>query len=216
LCSDCEADDAIAGAHEGGIHLFAKIRDSSTINTDTFKKYQKQVESLAKSFMFAPQKLQDSFGFHVSANHATIKNDPKALDLVKKMLVVENKYRLSKEYLTKYAESQTDQWKTDVTEEIQQRVVNEHMDQAQGYYTSLESGIDFLRGAVGNFPDHVPELMECANYVKYTQGCKRGHLRVGDVIDGNIPLMDPLSSKKELLSDYFSDKPLVIASSSYT
>jgi len=139
------------------------------------------------------------------------------LELTKKMLRVENKYRLSKEYLAKYAESQKEGWKTLVTEEIQQRVVTEHLEEAKDYFIDIPSGVDFLRGAVGNFSNHVDELKDCANYVKYTQECKRGHLRVGDVIDGNISLLDPQTNARSMLREYFSqNKPLVIISSSST
>jgi len=172
--------------------------------------YRKRVETTYTSFMYDP------FAFHKSSEHEKIKDDPVALELIKTMLRLENKYRLSKEYLSKYAQSQKDNWKTMVTEELQQRVVLENMDQAKGYFTDIKSGIDFLRGAVGNFPHRLEELMACANYVRFTQECKRGDLRVGDVIEGKIPLMDPATARKEMLSDFFSEKPLVIISSSST
>jgi hypothetical protein len=79
--------------------------------------------------------------------------------------------------------------------------------------------LNFLRAAVGNFGDkHLAELMECANYVKYTQVCVRGPLRVGDKVDcTKIPLYHPDTNAKELLSDWIKDdKPLVILGSSYT
>jgi len=106
-----------------------------------------------------------------------------------------------------------------VTILIQQRVVTEFVERASiaGIYDSVDTGIDFLRGAVGNFPEHLEELKECANYVKYTQFCVRGNLRVGDFIDGKkFPLYDPHSLNKEYLSDYIKDKPLAIVASSYT
>jgi len=106
-----------------------------------------------------------------------------------------------------------------VTVALQERVVHEFMARATsaGIYETVESGIDFLRGAVGNFPDHLEELKGCANYVKYTQLCVRGNLRPGDIIDGTqFPLYDPHTLKKEYLSDFISHKPLVIISSSYT
>jgi len=211
FCSDCEGKDEVFLTHAEGAHFFAKVRDSSTLDKNKLGEYRKRVETAYASFMYDP------FAFHKSAGHAKLRYQPEALELTKKMLRLENKYRLSKEYLTKYAESQKDSWKTFVTEEIQQRVVMENINEADGYFTDITSGIDFLRGAVGNFPEHVEELMECANYVKYTQECKRGHLRLGDTIDGHIPLMDPVTSRRELLCDFFSkDKPLVIVASSST
>lgn len=109
-------------------------------------------------------------------------------------------------------------WKTEVTEIIQRRVVEEVLHKSGDYFTTYEDGIDFLRGAVGNFPNHVKELMECANYVKYTQCCVRGSLKIGSFVDGKtIPIYDPFTFKKEYLSDYYSpDKPTVIVGSSYT
>lgn len=215
LCADCESDDKVFTSHAEGSHFFAKIRDSTSLTDGAIDSYRKKVANVSRSLMHRNE-LSDSFAFHRSQNYDKLRNDPKALDLVKKMLRSENEYRLSKHYLTEYAKSQTDFWKTFVTEQIQQRVVSEHMSEAESYFKDTESGIDFLRGAVGNFPEHLPELMECANYVKYTQQCRRGHLRVGHTIDGKIPLVDPHTQQRVLLSDYFSEKPLVIISSSYT
>jgi len=161
----------------------------------------------------------DSYSFHKSANHLLVRSDERALELVKDMLRLENKYRLSNEYLSEYAKSQSDSWKTAVTVAIQQRTVHEVMDRGKeiGAYDSIESGIDFLRGAVGNYPEHLEELKQCANYVKYTQLCVRGGLRVGDTIDGTkFPLYEPFTLNKEYLSDYLKEKPLVIVASSYT
>jgi len=77
-----------------------------------------------------------------------------------------------------------------------------------------------LRAAVGNFPDHLEELMACANYVRFTQLCRRGSLRVGDLVDGSdIPLVSPKdASVRKSLSDYLgkTDRPLAIIASSYT
>lgn len=92
------------------------------------------------------------------------------------------------------------------------------------------TGLKFLRSAVGNFPDHLEELMECANYVRFTQLCKRGPLRVGDKPNiSDLPLFHPETGKlrvqaftnqqgaKEHLIDWLQpDKPLVVLASSYT
>jgi len=127
--------------------------------------------------------------------------------------------RLGEEYQVEYKKSQEDKWKTKVTVDIQNRVVEQFMPQAVGIYETLDEGINFLRAAVGNFgEDHLQELMECANYVKYTQVCVRGPLRLGDKVDlSTIPLFEPQACKQELLSDWLiGDKPLVILASSYT
>jgi hypothetical protein len=57
--------------------------------------------------------------------------------------------------------------------------------------------VSFLRAAVGNFPEHLEELMECANYVRFTQFCKRGELRVGDQPNLDIPLFHPDTGKDD-------------------
>lgn len=63
------------------------------------------------------------------------------------------------------------------------------MHEADGCYTDIPSGLSFLRSAAGNFPEELPTLMECANYVKYTQCCRRGDLRIGDIVDTqSLPL----------------------------
>jgi len=214
LCDKCEADDLVFNLHANGSHIFAKIRDSSMLNANNLAKYKQIAEKIPRNFM------HDSFQFHKSKNYERLRKNPIALELIKDMLRLENKFRLSEEYLSQYAESQKDSWKTHVTDLIQKRVVHHFLSRAEetGIYTDVESGLDFLHGAVGTFPEHLSELMECANYVKYTQGCKRGHLRVGDYVDGSkFPLYDPLTMKKELLSDYYSpERPTVIIASSYT
>jgi hypothetical protein len=142
-----------------------------------------------------------------------------ALGLIKEMLRLENKYRLSEEYLEEYGKSQTDNWKISVTVTIQNRVVNEFMERGKstGFFEDLDSGIDFLRAAVGNFPEHIEELKECANYVRYTAFCVRGDLRVGNFIDGTqFPIYDPYTLEKESLKDWLKDRPLLIFASSYT
>ena len=40
---------------------------------------------------------------------------------------------------------------------------------AAKYFDSIPSGLSFLRGAVGNFPSHLQQLMAAANYVRLTQ-----------------------------------------------
>jgi len=132
---------------------------------------------------------------------------------------LENSFRLGEEYQNEYKKSQDDAHKTKVTVDIQNRVVTQFMPQATGIYATLDEGINFLRAAVGNFGEsHLQELMDCANYVKYTQVCVRGPLRLGDFIDlSTIPLFHPETFKQELLSDWIrSEKPLVILASSYT
>lgn len=76
--------------------------------------------------------------------------------------------------------------------------------------------------------------MECANYVRFTQQCRRGALRVGDKIDGaKIALADvrhvlcgalrcsrraqPHTLATAPLTDRLgSSRPLVLIASSYT
>jgi len=149
-----------------------------------------------------------------------LKDDPRAFELIKKMLRKENEYRLCDYYLDEYKKSQDDEWKSDVTELIQQRVADEHLAEAEaeGIYSNRADGISFLRAASGNYEDRIEEIKECANYVQYTHFCVRGPLRNGHHVNlEEFPLIDPITMKEEKLSDYLiPGKPLVIISSSYT
>lgn len=206
LCTECEATICESRSHFKGQHSFAKIRDSRTLTTEKVRKYREAVWS-----------DHDSFAFH-TWNKDKLEHSKEALELVKRMLRQENEYRLGEEYQIRYASSQGDDDKTAVTQAIQERVVQEFQAEAEGIYANLNEGINFLRAAVGNFPAHLEELMECANYVRFTQLCKRGPLRVGDKPDiSGLPLFHPQTGAKELLSDWLHPtKPLVILASSYT
>jgi hypothetical protein len=109
-----------------------------------------------------------------------------------------------------------------VTVALQEQVVREFMADgvAGGYFDSTDSGLGFLRGAVGNFPSHLPQLVRAANYVRFTQKCVRGSLREGHELDGSsIPLVDPATQEAFTLASFVSDKmrrPLVIVGSSYS
>jgi len=107
-----------------------------------------------------------------------------------------------------------------VTYAIQKRTIGEFLNEGAKFFSTIDDGIDFLRGAVGTFPDRLPDLMACANYVRFTQNCRRGAMRVGDVIDGShIPLISPYTYEKETLTDHLNrhaKRPLVIIASSYT
>jgi len=186
-----------------------KIRDSNNLTHEKLTRYRAQVRE---------PRDRDAYSFH-TWNKEKLQNDPRAFNLIKDVLRVENSFRLGEEYQVEYKKSQDDAHKTKVTIDIQNRVVNQFMPQAVGIYSNLDEGINFLRAAVGNFgEDHLQELMDCANYVKYTQVCVRGPLRLGDKVDlSTIPLFHPETSKEELLSDWLHpDKPLVILASSYT
>jgi len=209
LCENCEDKDI---NHAFGTHLFGKIRDSTNLDQKTMKRYKEKLSSMCMD--------SDCYAYRKSKNTDKCKeNIDVSLPLIKDMLRLENKYRLSQEYLDEYGKSQTDNWKIAVTVAIQNRVVNECMERGKstGFFDDLDSGIDFLRSAVGNFPEHVEELKECANYVRYTSFCVRGELRVGNVIDGNeFPIYDPYTLEKECLKDWLKDRPLLIFASSYT
>jgi len=167
----------------------------------------------------------DGYGFHVSKCQFENKaHRDEAFTLIQDMLKTENKYRLSQEYQVEYAKEDDSEWKSDVTERIQARVINEFLPdpRSKKLFTNMEDGIDFLRGAVGTFPEHLETLKSCANYVRFTQNCRRGSLNVGDTIDGKgIPLVDPYSLEQTSLSDYVNRststaRPLVLIASSYT
>jgi hypothetical protein len=210
LCEDCEEKDQ---SHASGEHVFGKIRDSSALDGKTLARYKQKISSM---HLDSP----DCYTYRKSCNYGHCReNIDVSLPLIKDMLVRENQYRLSKEYLDEYSKSQEDGWKVAVTVKIQNRVVEEFMERGKAgdFFHDSESGIDFLRAAVGNFPDHMEELKECANYVRFTAFCVRGSLRVGDSIDGKeFPIYDPYSLEKEHLSDWLKQKPLLIFASSYT
>jgi hypothetical protein len=109
-----------------------------------------------------------------------------------------------------------------VTVHLQEQVVQEFMAEGKAgkYFDSIQSGLGFLRGAVGNFPSHLPVLMRTANYVRLTQKCVRGSLRQGQEVDGSsIALVEPGTGKATTLADCISEqkqRPLVIISSSYS
>ncbi len=106
--------------------------------------------------------------------------------------------------------------------QLQEQVVREFLAEgkAGNYFDSIQSGLGFLRGAVGNFPSHLPLLMRTANYVRLTQKCVRGSLRAGQEVDGSsISLVEPGTGKAMTLADCLSEqkqRPLVIVSSSYS
>jgi len=145
-------------------------------------------------------------------------NKDEALTIIKEMLCRENSYRLGQEYQAEYAKSEDNDWISSVTERLQSRVVTEFMEKGKSIFTTLEEGLSFLRGAVGNFPDHLEELKSCANYVRFTQNCRRGHLKVGDIVDGSdILLYHPGNLTSRPFSSYLqSSRPLVVIASSYT
>lgn len=209
LCETCHETPKVLPRHDPTrTHIWAKIKNSTVLSPEKLEKYRASVR----------EPRHDAYAFHTWEKQR-LQNDPRALEIIKSMLRTENSYRLGEEYQTQYKKRQDDEWKTKITVEIQTRVVNEFQDKAVGIYSGVDEGLNFLRAAVGNFgEDHLEELMDCANYVKYTQSCKRGPLRAGDIVDcTKIPLFHPVTGKQELLSEWLvDDKPLVIIASSYT
>jgi hypothetical protein len=57
------------------------------------------------------------------------------------MLRTENSYRLGEEYQAQYKKSQNDEHKTKVTVDIQERVVTEFMEKANGIYKNMNEGL---------------------------------------------------------------------------
>ena len=119
-----------------------------------------------------------------------------------------------------YRRSQSGANKTAVTVQLQEQVVLEFMKEgaAAKYFDSIPSGLSFLRGAVGNFPSHLAQLVQAANYVRLTQKCVRGSLRQAQHVDASaIPLVEPDTGTQLTLADLVpKDRPLVIMSSSYS
>lgn len=190
-------------------HELCRIRDSSTLTTEKIEEFRKRADE---------EKIDhDSFSFQ-TWRKKELKDDPRAFELIKKMLRKENEYRLGDFYLAEYKKSNADTWKTEVTEIIQQRVVDEHLSEAQGIYSNQSEGIKFLRAASGNYAHRIEEIKECANYVKYTHFCVRGPLRKGDYVDlDNFVVVNPDTYAEEKLSSWVQPgKPLVIIASSYT
>lgn len=141
------------------------------------------------------------------------------------MLRRENELRLSDEAAQAYTSARDDlNEKTAVTEVLQQRVVEEFLERGRSLslYVGVWDGLQFLRSAVGNFPSHLDELRACAQYVDFTQHCRRGSLRRGDTLSDErlaaVPLVDPRTGERTTLLDECnrnrSVAPLVIVSSS--
>jgi len=210
FCELCNGGNYFFGSHTVD-HELARIRDSRNLTLEKILEYRKRADEERKS------RDHDSFSFQTWRKEQ-FKDDSRAFELIKKMLRKENEYRLGDYYLAEYKKSNRDNWKTEVTEILQTRVVNEFKEEAVGIYSTTAEGIKFLRAASGNYEHRIEEIKECANYVKYTHFCVRGPLRVGDYVDlTNFPLINPETEKEELLSDWLEPgKPLVIISSSYT
>lgn len=66
-----------------------------------------------------------------------------------------------------YAQSDEDEWKTKVTEDIQKLTVNEFLDKGKTLkcYHDEESGLDFLRGAVGSLHLHTMMPEPCRTFI---------------------------------------------------
>lgn len=153
-------------------------------------------------------------------------NDEVALQLIKNMLVRENELRLAPRAYDGIPDKDRDM----KTVQIQTQVVQETLEYlkkgkgARLYFDSIETGLLFLRAAVGNFPSHTKELYDCAQYVAFTQHCRRGKLRVGDCLleqeMSDISLIDVASGERtsfyeqafENVSSY--KNPLVVLASS--
>eukprot|EP01129_Flabellula_baltica_P014939 TRINITY_DN7324_c0_g1_i1.p1 TRINITY_DN7324_c0_g1~~TRINITY_DN7324_c0_g1_i1.p1 ORF type:complete len:246 (+),score=36.32 TRINITY_DN7324_c0_g1_i1:111-848(+) len=218
LCTSCEKNDKIRG-HYAGTHSFAKVKPGFDLSKLDAYKVKNGSNKVLIDTMFDSFQMQ-TFAFKTYEFDDDEERIQDPLELVKEMLRYENALRLSAETIREYEKSQDSDWKTVVTEGIQKNVVNSFMSVSK-FYKTEEEGIMFLRSAVGNFPDHIEELMECANYVKYTQFCVRGPLRVGDRLGEAIPEdlgvyhIDTFDKHtlKDLLTD---DVPNVILSSSYT
>jgi len=212
FCQSCYDNDKCVAEGHPIYHELARIRDSRNLTTEKILEYRKKCDNKVVS-----EKKHDSFAFQ-TWNRDKFKDDPRAFELIKKMLRRENEYRLGHYYLNEYKKSQEDKWKTHVTKVIQERAVTEFLNEAVGIYENVEEGLRFLRAASGNFAEKIEELKECANYVKFTHMCVRGELRHGMKVDlTKFSLIDPQTGKQDLLSDFLHPtKPLVIVAGSYT
>jgi len=140
------------------------------------------------------------------------------------MLSFENQERLSEATIAEYSKNQEFEYKCQVTDLLQRRVVAKFReDPSNRYYRTEAEGLSFLRGHVGNFPSHYEELKDCAQYVKNTANCVVGTLRTRSRIDyetlNAVLLVNPLTKMQCSLADVlFREplKPLCIVASSYT
>jgi len=211
FCEACNGFGTFANENHPATHELVRLRDSNDLTLEKLMQLRAQADEDIID--------HDSFAFQTWRKEK-LKDDPVAFELIKKMLRQENDYRLGDYYLAEYKKSNVDNWKTEVTEILQRRVVDEFLEEAKasGIYANQAEGIRFLRAASGNFEHRIEEIKECANYVKYTHFCVRGPLRRGDYVDlSKFPLINPADESQELLSDWLKPgKPLVIISSSYT
>ena len=102
--------------------------------------------------------------------------------------------------------------------------------QAGGYFATLEEGLAFLRGHVGNFPGKHEELKAFANYVRYTAHMVHGALFVASLVSAHtlqhMPLLglsvqpsraeplEPTTHLHAVLTE--SQLPTLLCASSYT
>jgi len=209
FCQDCLDDDKIVydDRHTTDHHML-RVDDSRRLTPEKIIEWRNTPKRKAE---------HDAFAFQTYKRYK-FKDDPRALNLIKKMLRRENEYRLGQYFLNEYKQDQSPHWKAKVTVKLQEKVVKDFMNEASGFYENIDQGIKFLRAASGNFSEKIEELKECANYIKFTHFCVRGELRPEMKIDlSKFPLIDPMTGKNEFLSDWLvPDRPLVIIASSYT
>lgn len=228
LCSACEdavnSDIQSEQSHFRGTHAFAKLKDSRSVNVERLahKCSAGVCPPYAPCICALTYRPYDAFAF--ARTRDDLDDNAEALALVKKMLVRENEFRLSRETVAAYAAAKESREISTITNDLQRRVCAEFLGEAAPFYGNVDDGVLFLRAAVGNFPSHLAELRKCAQYVDFTQHCRRGSLRIGDKLDEaalrEITLVNPLNEQEtttmleQCEKMKASGRPLVIVSSS--
>ncbi len=190
FCGRCEE----SVGHMDGTHPFVKIKDSRSLKAQTLMVRLCSCPSFAPCICEMQHRDHDAYAF--SKSHPNIDHDEGALSLIRRMLRKEHQLRWSETVQDAYRSANGVYGngdsgpldKTTVTDRLQHEVVNEFLSEGRSLalFHNLDQGILFLRSAVGNFPSHLSELRSCAKYVDLTQRCRRGALRVGDVLTETV------------------------------
>jgi len=93
FCESCNKFGNFESESHSSRHELIRLRDSSNLTEQKIREYREKKEKEAPEF--------DSFAFQ-TWRKKELKNDPRAFELIKKMLRKENEYRLSEYYLNEY------------------------------------------------------------------------------------------------------------------
>ena len=216
LCSACKKSGADK-KHALGNHVFAEIRDSGVWDPAVYGGRCKKCPQALPCACFIQARASDPYAF--AKTDPSLDGDPQALALVLEMLERENALRLEPGAY----EGVEERDRGAVTDGLQRTVAAEFLDQWHQYFSTVDEGVLFLRAAVGNFPSHLDALRGAAQYVDFTQHCRRGSLYPGRYLmyeeTMNIGLVCARTEKKMCLGDLVdradrAGHPLVLVASS--